>query len=105
MKKGYSELEAQLRGDVDFLKAVQSAQSLEELMSTLKGENYDISPAELLRHSSARTLELSDEELESATGGVSPISVFFIVQLPWIVTGGVVGGGAGAVAATTATIC
>jgi predicted ribosomally synthesized peptide with nif11-like leader len=97
-----------------FISALQGDQKLAEEMANAGGDpvefakskGFDITATELVRYQAEKTLELSDEELEQAAGGITPLlTTPFYTATPALIGGAAAGGAAGAIAATTATVC
>ena len=60
---------AKLKDDAGLREKLQGAGDLDAVLVIAKDAGFDISKADCLRYQANQTLELSDEELESVTGG------------------------------------
>ncbi len=60
---------AKLKDDVELQKKLKGAADLDAVLAIAKEYGFDISKAALLRHEAKMTLELTNEELESISGG------------------------------------
>ena len=89
--------------DSQLQQALASASTFEELVHILNSHGCNATIPELLRFNAAGTLELSDQELEAVSGGLSP--AFLLITSPAMVIGAGAGAVGGAVAAATATVC
>jgi predicted ribosomally synthesized peptide with nif11-like leader len=71
-----SALLAKLKDDAGLQEKFKGAADLDAAVALAKEAGFDVSKAAWLRYQANQTLELSDEELESITGGLSG-------QVPW----------------------
>ena len=96
-----SALLAKLKDDAGLQEKLKSVADLDALVSMAKEAGFDVSKADLLKFQAQQTLELSDEELESVSGGITPatIGVFGTIGVRGLLTaaigGGVAAGGLG----------
>ena len=60
---------AKLKDDAALREKLQGAGDLDAAVALAKEAGFDVSKADWLKYSGEQTLELSDEELESAAGG------------------------------------
>ena len=73
-----SALLARLKDDAGLQEKLKSATDLDAAVAIAKETGFDVSKADWLKHQAKQTIELSDEELEGATGGTSePTPVFW----------------------------
>ena len=66
-----SALLAKLKDDAGLQEKLKSVADLDALVSMAKEAGFDVSKADWLKFQAQQTLELSDEELESVSGGTS----------------------------------
>jgi predicted ribosomally synthesized peptide with nif11-like leader len=64
---------ARIKDDAGLREKLQGAANLEAAQILAKEAGFDVSKAEWLRYHASQTLELSDAELESVSGGVAPV--------------------------------
>jgi predicted ribosomally synthesized peptide with nif11-like leader len=62
---------AKLKEDAGLQGKLKGAAHLDAVVALLEEAGFDISKADLLRYQAKQTLELSDEELEGVTGGLT----------------------------------
>ena len=67
-----SALLAKLKEDAGLQEKLKSVADLDALVSMAKEAGFDVSKADWLKFQAQQTLELSDEELESVSGGTLP---------------------------------
>ena len=67
-----SALLAKLKEDAGLQEKFKSVADLDALVSMAKEAGFDVSKADWLKFQAQQTLELSDEELESVSGGFLP---------------------------------
>ena len=67
-----SALLARLKEDAGLQEKLKSVADLDALVSMAKEAGFDVSKADWLKFQAQQTLELSDEELESVSGGFLP---------------------------------
>ncbi len=72
----FSALLTKLNEDAGLREKLLSAADLDAAIALAKEAGFDVSKAAWLRYQANQTLVLSDEELESITGGLSG-------QVPW----------------------
>jgi predicted ribosomally synthesized peptide with nif11-like leader len=60
---------AKLNEDAGLLEKLKCAADLDAAIALVKEAGFDVSKADLLRNQAKQTLNLSDKELEAATGG------------------------------------
>ncbi len=60
---------AKLKDDAGLQEQLKGAADLDAAVAVAKEAGFDVSKADWLKHQAKQTLELSDEELEVATGG------------------------------------
>jgi predicted ribosomally synthesized peptide with nif11-like leader len=92
----------------DFIALAETSKDLQKALSEeganvieiAQANGFTFSAAELMRYQAEATLQLSDAELEQASGGLTPTSVAFTIGL----IGTVMGVGA-PVAAVTLNVC
>jgi predicted ribosomally synthesized peptide with nif11-like leader len=65
-----SALLAKLNEDAELREKLKGAADLDAAVAMAQEEGFDVSKADWLKHQEKETLELTDEELESVTGGV-----------------------------------
>jgi predicted ribosomally synthesized peptide with nif11-like leader len=86
-KEHLSALLAKLKNDVGLQEKLKGAADLDAFVAMAKDAGFDVSKADWLKHQAQLTLELSDEELESVTGGTG-------ITIPLaLVAGGMMGYG------------
>ena len=68
-----SALLAKLKEDAGLQEKFKSVADLDALVSMAKEAGFDVSKADWLKFQAQQTLELSDEELESVSGGTGPV--------------------------------
>ena len=81
-----SALLAKLNEDAGFREKLQGAADLDAFLAIAKEAGFNISKADWLEYQANQTLELSDEELESVTGGTG-FGAYTIVACGRRVTG------------------
>ena len=60
---------AKLKGDAELQEKLKGAADLDTAVAIAKEAGFDVEEADWLKYQAKQTLELSDEELESAAGG------------------------------------
>jgi len=65
-----TDLLAKIKEDVGLQEKLKGAADLDAAVAMAKEAGFDVSKAAWLRYQANQTLELSDEELESITGGL-----------------------------------
>jgi predicted ribosomally synthesized peptide with nif11-like leader len=60
---------AKLKDDVGLQEKLKDAADLDAAVAMAQEAGFDVSKADWLKHQAEQTLELSDEELEVASGG------------------------------------
>ena len=68
-----SALLAKLKDDAGLREKLQGAGDLDAAVAMAKEAGFDLTKADWLKYQAKQTLELSDEELEKASGGVGTI--------------------------------
>ena len=61
---------AKLKDDVELREKLKGAGDLDAAVALAKEAGFDVSKADWIKYQAKETLELSDEELEGAAGGV-----------------------------------
>ena len=97
-----------------FIQEVSQNKNLQELLAS-EGANpveianqhgFEITLSPLMRFQAESTLELSDDELETAAGGVTPfLTSPFYTATPALIGGAAAGVVGGAVAGATVSVC
>ncbi len=62
-----------VKADKELQKKLKDAANLDAAVAIAKESGLDVSRADWLKAQAKQTLELTDEELEGAAGGVTPI--------------------------------
>ena len=65
-----SALLAKLKDDAGLQENLNGAEDLDAAVALAKEAGFDVSKADLLKYQAKQTLELSDEELETVSGGL-----------------------------------
>ena len=65
-----SALLAKLKDDAGLQENLKGAGDLDAAVALAKEAGFDVSKADLLKYQAKQTLELSDEELETVSGGL-----------------------------------
>jgi predicted ribosomally synthesized peptide with nif11-like leader len=64
---------AKLNEDAELREKLKGAADLDAAVAIAREAGFDVSKADLLRHQAKQTLELSDEELETAAGSAGSV--------------------------------
>lgn len=67
-----SELISRIQEDQGLVERLKKTEDLDAALLITKQAGFSISKADWLRYQANRTLELSDEELETVSGGTGP---------------------------------
>jgi predicted ribosomally synthesized peptide with nif11-like leader len=71
----FTDLLAKLQQDSIFREKIKGAQDLESFIKIAKEYGYEVDKADFLNFGNSELLELSDEELEDVSGGISPLTI------------------------------
>lgn len=66
---------ARLGQDAILREKISGAQDLDSFITIAMEHGYDINKADLVNFKDSELLELSDEELENVSGGISPLTI------------------------------
>ena len=70
-----------VKADAGLLEKLKGASDLDAAVAIAKEAGFDVSKADFLNFQPNQAIELSDEELENVSGGVTPLAA----AMAWIV--------------------
>jgi predicted ribosomally synthesized peptide with nif11-like leader len=80
-----------VKADAGLLEKLKGAKDLDAAVAIAKEAGFDVSKADFLNFQPNQAIDLSDEELENVSGGVTPLAA----AMAWVVGAEAVGIGVG----------